>query len=198
MPANLLGVLTGVSTLVDRLVPNPGAKQQIQAELERASLEVDKERVSALKGMMGSSSVFISGGIPALIWIGAISLFSNFVLAPWTALIGIKIPAVTLPEQYWTLLGWIITGLFAKKSFDNNEIHLGGKLFKPSKCATEAEVIEKSIAPNVSKPATQASVRQETAQATASASSPTPAAKPAEERTNEYYKRRWKELTEGK
>ena len=197
---NVLGLLGGVNNLIDKLVPDPSAKRQIQAELRKASLEVDKERVSALKGMMGSSSLFISGGIPALIWIGAISLFSNFVLAPWTALAGVEIPTVTLPEQYWTLLGWIITGLFAKKSFDNNEIHLGGKLFKPSKDAVETDAIERRVTnivtANGGKPASLAAARQEITQAAPVIPAPTPT--PAEEKTDEYYERRWQELTKDK
>jgi hypothetical protein len=192
MAIPILSMLGGVSTLIDKFVPDPGAKQQIQAELEKASLEVDKERVGALKGMMGSSSIFISGGIPALIWIGAIALFTNYVVMPWAAVFGYTFAEVHLPEQYWTLLGWIITGLFAKKSFDNNEIHLGGKLFKRAKDTVEAEVVERrvaSVAPTISK----ALARQEEPHTTAAPVSS--AAVPAEEKTDEYFNRRFDELT---
>jgi len=95
--------------------------------------------------MLSNKSMFVAGGIPALIWLGVIMLFNNYVLLPWAEAFGLRAPQVILPEQYWTLLGWIITGLFGKKIIDNNAWYWKGKLISPSKKSLEASLMTGTV-----------------------------------------------------
>jgi len=84
--------------------------------------------------MLGNNSFFVAGAIPSILWVLVISIVNNYILMPWAAVFGLTVPDVSLPGEVWTLAGWIITGLLAKKAFDGNEIYSKtGVLLKPAK-----------------------------------------------------------------
>jgi hypothetical protein len=138
--ATLLEYIPAIGDIIDRVLPDPKQKEQLKYELAKLQADENVSRMNVLQAMMGNKSLFVAGGIPSLIWIGVLSLLNNYVLMPWMGVIGFSAPAVELPEQYWTLLGWVITGLFGKKIVDDNAWFWNGKLVSPSKKSLEASI----------------------------------------------------------
>ena len=138
--ASLLEYIPAIGSIIDRVVPDPKQKEQLKYELAKLQADENVARMGVLQSMFQHESLFVAGGIPSLIWIGVLSLLNNYVLMPWMGVIGLSAPAVELQEQYWTLLGWIITGLFGKKIVDNNAWFWKGKLVSPSKKSLEASI----------------------------------------------------------
>jgi len=131
MPS-LLEYIPAIGEVIDRVLPDPKQKEQLKYELAKLQADENVARMNVLQSMFQHKSLFVAGGIPSLIWIGVLSLLNNYVLMPWMGVIGLSAPAVELPEQYWTLLGWIVTGLFGKKIVDDNAWFWKGKLVSPS------------------------------------------------------------------
>lgn len=130
----LLETIKSVSDIVNKFIPDGAEKNRLQAELEKASLEVDKQRLGALSNMLGSNSFFVAGAIPSILWVLVISIVNNYILMPWVSMFGGTVPHVDLPGQVWTLAGWIISGLLAKKAVDGNAFYSkDGTLIKPSR-----------------------------------------------------------------
>lgn len=145
---NILSALPAVEQLIDKFVPDAQAKQQLQLELQKLEVQENSSRLEVLKAMFSNKSLFVSGGIPALIWVGVLSIFNNYVLLPWASVFGATAPNVELPEYYWILLGAIITGILGKKAFDENEIwRKDGTLLSPSKLQVKRAVAEGETAP---------------------------------------------------
>ncbi len=139
--ASLLEHIPAIGEIIDRVLPDPKQKEQLKYELAKLQADENIARMGILQSMFRHESLFVAGGIPSLIWIGVLSLLNNYILMPWAAAFGLKAPAVDLPEAYWTLLGYIITGLFGKKLVDNNAWFWKGKLVSPSKKSLEASVL---------------------------------------------------------
>ena len=139
----ILETIKSVSDIVNKFIPDGAEKVRLQAELEKASLEVDKQRLGALSNMLGSNSFFVAGAIPSILWVLVISIVNNYILMPWAAMFGGKVPDVSLPGEVWTLAGWIITGLLAKKAVDGNAFYgKNGTLIKPSRTEEALNTIE--------------------------------------------------------
>lgn len=139
MPS-LLEYIPAIGEVIDRVLPDPKQKEQLKYELAKLQADENVARMGVLQSMMSNKNLFVSGGIPSLIWIGVLSLLNNYVLMPWMNVIGFSTPVVELPEQYWTLLGVVITGLFGKKVIDDNSWFWNGKLISPSKKSIEASM----------------------------------------------------------
>ncbi len=122
--ATILG-LPAVANAIDKVIPDKEKQMELRLELEKLRIEEDMEGRKVLKAMLGNDNWFVSGAIPALIWMASIMLFNNFVLLPWAEVFGGTVPEVVLPSGYFNLLGAIILGLFGKKAFDGNEIKFG-------------------------------------------------------------------------
>ena len=153
----VLDTLKPILDTINKFIPDGAEKNRLQADLERVALEVDKERLGALKGMLSSNSFFVSGAIPAILWILVLSVFNNYILMPWVAVFGKTIPNINLPDEFWTLVGWIVTGLLAKKAVDGNAFYSSsGALLKPSRseenCNTFAGATRESMAASKSQP----------------------------------------------
>lgn len=142
----ILDALKPILDVVNKVVPDGAEKNRLQAELEKASLEVDKQRLGALGNMLGSQSMFVAGAIPAILWILVLSIFNNYILMPWVAVFGATIPDISLPSEVWTLAGWIITGLLAKKAVDGNAFYSKtGELIKPSRSEPHINMLTKTV-----------------------------------------------------
>jgi hypothetical protein len=139
MPS-LLEYVPAIGEIIDRVLPDPKQKEQLKYELAKLQADENVARMNVLQSMFQHKSLFVAGGIPSLIWIGVLSLLNNYILLPWVGVIGLPAPAVDLPEQYWTLLGWIVTGLLGKKIVDDNAWFWKGKLVSPSKKSLEASI----------------------------------------------------------
>ena len=131
---NIFDALPSIAGIIDKVIPNPNEREKLKLELQKVEATENVSRLNALGGMLSNNNWFVSGAIPAILWIIALSIFNNFVLLPWAAVFGGTLPEVALPEPVWTLAGWIITGLLGKKVIDNNEWYRkDGTLFTPSR-----------------------------------------------------------------
>lgn len=139
----IIEALRPIAEIVNKFIPDGAEKNRLQAEIEKASLEVDKQRLGALSNMLGSNSFFVAGAIPSILWVLVISIVNNYILMPWAAMFGGKVPDVSLPGEVWTLAGWIITGLLAKKAVDGNAFYSkDGALIKPSRSEAALNTLE--------------------------------------------------------
>ncbi len=139
----IIEALKPIADIINKFIPDGAEKNRLQAEIEKASLEVDKQRLGALSNMLGSNSFFVAGAIPSILWVLVISIVNNYILMPWAAMFGGKVPDVSLPGEVWTLAGWIITGLLAKKAVDGNAFYSkDGHLLKPSRSEEALNMID--------------------------------------------------------
>ena len=139
----IIDALKPIADIINKFIPDGAEKNRLQAEIEKASLEVDKQRLGALSNMLGSNSFFVAGAIPSILWVLVISIVNNYILMPWAAMFGGKVPDVSLPGEVWTLAGWIITGLLAKKAVDGNAWYSKeGTLIKPSRSENALNMLD--------------------------------------------------------
>ena len=131
---SILNMLPAIADIIDKVIPNPNERDKLKLELQKVEASENVSRLNALGGMLSNNNWFVSGAIPAILWIIALAIFNNFVLLPWAGVFGATLPEVALPEPVWTLAGWIITGLLGKKVIDNNEWYRkDGTLLSPSR-----------------------------------------------------------------
>ena len=138
--AGLLELIPAVGSIIDKFVPDPNKAQEAKMEIAKLQASENVARMGVLTGMLSNQSMFVSGAIPAIIWLCPLMLLSNYVLLPWVRVFGFAVPEISYPAQYWGLLSTIIVGLFGKKVVDDNEWWIGGKLVSPSKKTIEASI----------------------------------------------------------
>lgn len=138
---NILDLAPSITHVIDRILPDPTKAQEMKMELAKIQADENVARMGVLQVLLSNKNLFVAGAIPALIWIGVLSILNNYVLMPWVQVFGISPPQIDLPTPYWELLGWIITGLFGKKIVDDNAWFWKGKLISPSKKSIEASVV---------------------------------------------------------
>lgn len=111
--------------LVDRLVPDPTKQAELQAVIEQAIAERDKNLISAMQQQDSQQAAinlaeaqgndrFSSRWRPALAWIGVLALAYQFLIAPFVtwvlAILGvyfdvtIPVPIMASTDQLWPLL----------------------------------------------------------------------------------------------
>lgn len=141
-------IITAVTSIIDKVVPDPNLKMKINAELESRRIELEKleaaetaSRIDMLKAMFSNPNLFVSGGIPALIWVFVAAIANNYILLPWAKTFGFAAPSITLPTDIVALIGTVIITLLGKKAWDNNEIwRPDGTLLSPSKDQVKAAI----------------------------------------------------------
>lgn len=128
----LLDLLSIGSKLIDKLIPDPAAKAAAQLELvklqqtgELAALASDTQlaqgQLEINKIEAANSSLFVSGGRPALMWLIVLILATNYLVVPMLAWLA---PLTHLPppgrldigELYPVLLGML--GLGGMRSYE--------------------------------------------------------------------------------
>lgn len=78
--------------VLDKFIPDPGAKAQAEKELRDSLTAWDIAQMDINKAEAANPNVFVSGWRPAIGWIGAAGLAYHFVLNPilvglgWTSL----------------------------------------------------------------------------------------------------------------
>lgn len=126
---NLLDLLPGLSGIIERVIPDPNKKAELEFELSKIQAEEVKARMGVLQGMLSNKSLFVAGAIPALLWLAVLGLLNNYVLGPWFG-----VQPINFPDQYWTLLSTVVIGLFGKKVVDGNEFRWpNGNVASPRK-----------------------------------------------------------------
>ena len=85
-PSFLTPVANIVNTVVDRLVPDTQAaqklKDQITLELSEAQLKGQFAQLEINKTEAASSSLFVAGGRPFIMWVGGAGFAVQYVLVP--------------------------------------------------------------------------------------------------------------------
>tara|TARA_R110000737_G_scaffold144512_2_gene174669 strand:+ start:354 stop:749 length:396 start_codon:yes stop_codon:yes gene_type:complete len=85
--------------VLDKFVGDKDLKTKLQAELQKELIGLDMAQAQANVESAKSSHLFVAGARPAIMWICALGLFTNFFLMPiaeWITVIWL--PDVILPE----------------------------------------------------------------------------------------------------
>ena len=85
--------------VLDKFVGDKDLKTKLEAELQKELIGLDMVNAQANVESAKSSHLFVSGARPAIMWICALGLFTNFFLMPiaeWVT--AIWLPHVVLPE----------------------------------------------------------------------------------------------------
>lgn len=138
---NILDLIPGIGGVVEKLIPDKGKQDEMKLELAKLDIQEATERLGVLKSMLGHDSLFVAGGIPALIWLVVVYIAFNYIIFPLLAACGLSVAPIALPEGYWTLLQTVVIGLFGKKVIDGNEWRWNGKLVSPAKDAAKAAAV---------------------------------------------------------
>lgn len=143
---NLLQLLPGIGTILDKVITSPKEK----AELETKIKELDIREIEALtktqSSWLSNGSLFVSGAIPAILWMLVIVILFNYILSPLLqGIFSISIPLLDLPQWYSSMCTTIVLGLFAKKAYDSTDMTIG-TFSKKSKFESESETKNKNIA----------------------------------------------------
>jgi hypothetical protein len=89
LPSFLAPVANAVNTVVDRLVPDNNAaqklKDEIALELAQANVKGQLAQLDINKTEAASSSIFVAGGRPFIIWVGGAGFAVQYVLIPFLA-----------------------------------------------------------------------------------------------------------------
>ena len=85
--------------VLDKFVGDKDLKTKLQAELQKELIGLDMAQAQANVESAKSSHLFVTGARPAIMWICALGLFTNFFLMPIAEWITtIWLPDVILPE----------------------------------------------------------------------------------------------------
>ena len=85
--------------VLDKFVGDKDLKVKLQAELQKELIGLDMAQAQANVESAKSSHLFVSGARPAILWICAIGLLTNFFIMPiaeWAT--AIWLPEIMLPE----------------------------------------------------------------------------------------------------
>ncbi len=137
---NLLELAPTVTHIIDRFVPDPDKAQQMKLEMAKIEASENVAKMETQKAWLSNSNWFVSGAIPAILWMVSLVILFNHIVGPLLKGIGIAVPLLDLPEWYYGLAKLIVGGLFTKKVIDNNEWWIGGKLVSPSRQTIEASI----------------------------------------------------------
>ena len=139
---NLLDAIPEIGKILDDLISTPEEKREAQLRLREIDVREVEARFGALRAWQSHRSLFVSGAIPAILWmIVGVAVF-NYILVPLLGSFGVSVPVLGLPGAYYSLAETIVLGLFGKKAWDSSEIHWGGQVVKPAKEKVAAEIEE--------------------------------------------------------
>lgn len=141
---HLLNLLPVVKNILDKNITSCDEREKVEEKLKEIDIKELENKLKS-KESMGNSSFFVSGSIPALLWMLVIVIFFNYIISPFLqGFFNITIPLLNLPDWYSGLCSTIILGLFAKKSWDSTDITIG-KFSKKSKYESESNTTNKNI-----------------------------------------------------
>jgi hypothetical protein len=113
MPAFLLALLPALSTVLDRVIPDPAAKQKALSEILEVAQKADLAQIDVNKAEAASGSMFVAGWRPFIGWIGGVALAWHFVVKPMLlsfsyafgdAFVTAVLNAPGLDENMWGLI----------------------------------------------------------------------------------------------
>ena len=122
----MIGQLVGAAApILDKFIEDKDAKNKIKAELEQSLIGLQAAQAAANVEQAKHSSLFVAGARPAIMWICALGLLTNFFLMPlaeWAT--SIWAPDTHLPslnsEELMTLT-LALLGLGGMRSFEKSK-----------------------------------------------------------------------------
>lgn len=124
MPPFLLSLFPVIGQIIEKLIPDPQAKLNAQMELARLAASGELAQLEAVKQLQlaqlevdkadaGSGNWWQAGWRPAIGWVCAGALASQYILRPWVQWIGVVTghPLPPLPgidDQLWQLMGGML------------------------------------------------------------------------------------------
>tara|TARA_R100001129_G_scaffold181309_2_gene160431 strand:+ start:309 stop:701 length:393 start_codon:yes stop_codon:yes gene_type:complete len=122
----MLGQILGVAApILDKFIEDKDAKNQIKAELEQSLVSLQAAQAAANLEQAKHPSLFVAGARPAIMWICALGLLTNFFVMPvaeWAVAIwapGTELPALQTGELMTLTLS--LLGLGGMRSFEKTK-----------------------------------------------------------------------------
>lgn len=122
----MLGQILGVAApILDKFIEDKDAKNQIKAELEQSLVSLQAAQAAANVEQAKHPSLFVAGARPAIMWICALGLLTNFFVMPiaeWAVAIwspGTELPALQTGELMTLTLS--LLGLGGMRSFEKTK-----------------------------------------------------------------------------
>ena len=117
-------ILGAAAPILDKFVEDKDAKNKIKAELEQSIIGLQAAQAAANVEQAKHSSLFVAGARPAIMWICALGLLTQFFLMPiaeWAS--ALWFPDIALPslatEELMTLT-LALLGLGGMRSFEKS------------------------------------------------------------------------------
>ena len=117
-------ILGAAAPILDKFVEDKDAKNKIKAELEQSIMGLQAAQAAANVEQAKHSSLFVAGARPAIMWICALGLLTQFFLMPiaeWAS--ALWFPDIALPslatEELMTLT-LALLGLGGMRSFEKS------------------------------------------------------------------------------
>ena len=124
--ANILDAIPAIGKILDDVISTPEEKREAQIRLRELDIREIEAKSQAQSSWMNNQSLFVSGAIPSILWMVVIVVFFNYILSPLvTAIFGVTVPVLDLPDWYSDMCSTIILGLFTKKAWDNADFQIG-------------------------------------------------------------------------
>ena len=118
-------ILGAAAPILDKFVEDKDAKNKIKAELEQSIIGLQAAQAAANVEQAKHSSLFVAGARPAIMWICALGLLTQFFLMPiaeWAS--ALWFPDIALPslatEELMTLT-LALLGLGGMRSFEKSK-----------------------------------------------------------------------------
>ena len=118
-------ILSVAAPILDKFIEDKDAKNQIKAELEQSLVSLQAAQAAANVEQAKHPSLFVAGARPAIMWICALGLFTNFFVMPiaeWAVAIwspGTELPALQTGELMTLTLS--LLGLGGMRSFEKTK-----------------------------------------------------------------------------
>ena len=121
----LQAILGAAAPILDKFVEDKDAKNQIKAELEKQIVSLQAAQAAANVAQAKHSSLFVAGARPAIMWICALGLMTNFFLMPiaeWvTAIWAPSTPLPKLETEELMSLTLALLGLGSMRSWEKSK-----------------------------------------------------------------------------
>ena len=122
----MIGQLVGAAApILDKFIEDKDAKNKIKAELEQSLIGLQAAQAAANVEQAKHSSLFVAGARPAIMWICALGLLTNFFLMPlaeWaTSIWAPDTPLPSLNSEELMPLTLALLGLGGMRSFEKSK-----------------------------------------------------------------------------
>lgn len=117
-------VINAAAPILDKFIEDKDAKNKIKAELEQSIIGLQAAQAAANVEQAKHSSLFVAGARPAIMWICALGLLTNFFLMPlaeWaTSIWAPDTPLPSLNSEELMTLTLALLGLGGMRSFEKS------------------------------------------------------------------------------